>query len=94
MKSIFASAGGCIVERRLQIVFAQEPMEDAMGFVGPALVVREPVCLKTSGDGGAGFDRLLVESWLFAALGEACARADRHKDLRVTAMLSGDKPFE
>ena len=65
MKSIFASAGCWIIERRLQVVLTQEPTEDAIGFLGPAFVMREPVCLKTCSDGGAGFDGLLIETGLF-----------------------------
>ncbi len=66
MKSIFASAGGRIVKRNPQIVLAQEPAEDTMGFLGPAFLLREPVCLKASRDGGAGFDGLLIEASLLA----------------------------
>ena len=42
MKSIFASARCGIVKRYPQIVLAQEPTKDAMGFLSPALVVRQP----------------------------------------------------
>ena len=67
MKSVSASARGCIVERHLQIVLAEKPAEDAMGFLAPVLVVRQPVCLKTGRDCGAGFDRLLIEARLLFA---------------------------
>ena len=89
MQSIFASAGCGIVKRYLQIVLAQEPTEDTMGFLGPTFILSEPVCLKTSRDGGTGFDGLLIEARFLRALGEASAGADGHKDLLVTAVLSG-----
>src|SRR5580658_10891665 len=94
MKAIFASAGCWIVKRRLQVVLAQKPAEDAMGFVGPALIAGEPVRLKTSGDGGTGFDGLLIEAGLLRAPGEASVGADGHKYLRVTAVLRSDEPLQ
>src|SRR5208337_3578948 len=94
MQSIFASARCGIVKRYLQVVLAQEPAEDTMGFLGPTLILSEPICLKTGRDGGTGFNGLLIEARFLRALGEASAGADRYKDLRVTAVLSGHKPFE
>src|SRR5208337_181077 len=58
------------------------------------LILSEPICLKTGRDGGTGFNGLLIEARFLRALGEASAGADRYKDLRVTAVLSGHKPFE
>ena len=82
-----------IVERNLQIVLAQKPAEDALGFFKPLLSLRQPVGLQAGGDGGAGLDRLLIEARLLRALDKESAGTDGHKDLRVAAMLLGDKPF-
>ena len=94
MKSVFASACCCIVERHVQVVLAKKPAEDAMGFVEPVSVVRQPICLKTGGDCRAGLDRLLIEACLFFALFVGSVGADGNKNLCVTAVLGSYKPFE
>ena len=93
MKSVSASAGCCIVERHLQIVLAEKPAEDATALPQASALLRQPVYLKTGGDGGAGFDGLLIEARLLFAFGEESAGADGHKNLFVAAVLRGDKPL-
>ena len=94
MEPVSASARGCIVERYLQVVLAQEPLENTIGFFAPVFFVRQPVCLKASGDRGAGFDWLLIEAGSLRTLGECSTGANGHKNVAVTAVLDGYKPFE
>jgi len=69
VKSVPATASGCIVKRRLQIVLAEKPNEDAAGFCKPLHLAGEAFCFKTCRDGCTGFYRLLIEARLFFSLG-------------------------
>ena len=68
-----------IVERKLQIVVAQEPVESRPGFAAPAIVSGYAIRLQTGGHRARGFNRLLIEARLFATLAIKPLRADRHK---------------
>src|SRR5579862_1421894 len=94
MKSVFASACLGIVERHSEIVLAEEPIEYATGFNPPALLTRHLVCHKTSGDRGAGFNRLLIEARSLLAFAEDAVRAYGHKYLTVRPVLGIEKPLQ
>jgi hypothetical protein len=85
MQAIAASAGGGIVERDLQIVVAEEPIECAPRFLAPAILSRDAIGLQAGGDGGAGFDGLLIEAGLLGTLRIEAVRSDRDE----VALCSG-----
>ena len=81
MQPVAAAAGGRIVERKAQVVAAQEPLEGEPGFVQPVFVVRGAVGFDAGRHRGVGLDRLLVElGGRFAARIEAVA-ADRAEEV-------------
>src|ERR1035437_6405187 len=94
MKPVSASARLRIIKRNLQIVLAQKPAEDALGFIKPIALAGKPVDLQAGRNGCASLDRLLIEAGLLCALGKASAGTDRHKDVFVAAVLCGHKPFK
>src|SRR5205085_5165097 len=84
------STGQRIVERFLQLVLPQEPVERAIGFVGPLLVACQAPGIKAGRNGRKSFNRLLVEPGLFAAFAIEAVTADRGE----YAMLSGLDRYE
>src|SRR5260370_37701748 len=76
MQSVATSAGGGVVERNLQIVVAEEPVEGCPRIFSPTALSRGAISLQARRNGGAGFDGLLGEAPLLRFLGVAGRRAD------------------
>src|SRR5260370_23033816 len=76
MQSVASSAGGGVVERNLQIVVAEEPVEGCPRIFSPTALSRGAISLQARRNGGAGFDWLLVEAPFLPFLGVAAVRAD------------------
>jgi len=68
MKAVPATAADGIIKRKLQIIFAKEPVESRPGFAAPAVVASYAVRLQARGNRASGFDRLLIETGLFFTL--------------------------
>src|SRR5580698_5575956 len=94
MEAVSATARPCVVNRRVQIVFAEKPLEDLVGFFQPATLLRQPVDLKTGRDRCACLQWLLIEARLLASFNKESVGPDRHEYLFVVAVLLGHKPLE
>ena len=65
MQAVSTSAGRVIVERDLQVVISQEPIEGGPRLFPPAAFSRSAISLQASRYDGTSFDRLLIEARLF-----------------------------
>ncbi len=79
MQAVPAAASDGIIERKLQIVVAEEPVEGRPGFVAPAAVASYAIRLQTRRNRAGGFNRLLIEAGLFTILTVEALRTDRHE---------------
>src|SRR5260370_13060084 len=79
MQAAPTTAGDGIVESKLQIVVAKEPVERRPGFAVPAAVTSHAVRLQTGRNRTGGFNGLLIKSSFFATLTVKPLRTDRHK---------------
>src|ERR1700722_14870170 len=79
MQAVAAAAGDGIIERKLQIVVAEEPVEGRPGFVAPAAVSSNAVCLQARRNRTGSFKRLLIEAGLLATLAIETLRSNRYK---------------
>src|SRR5580693_4103565 len=68
MQAVPAAAGHGIIERKLQIVIAKEPIEGRPSLAAPTAVPGCAVGLQTSGDRASGLKWLLVETSFFFTL--------------------------
>src|ERR1700704_3555282 len=94
MQAVPAPASDRVIERQLQIIIAQKPVERRPGFAAPATVTGNPVRLQARRDSAGGFDRLLIEASLFATLPIKALRPDRYKVPVGLASLLGRQPIE
>ena len=77
MQTISTTTRSWIIDREVQIVVAEEPVEGAARFFVPALVCRDPVRFETSGYHGLSLNRLLIEPGTHAATPIKTVGADR-----------------
>lgn len=68
MQTITAAAARGVVEREMQVVPPQKPLEGSAGFLLPVFFSGEVVSLQTGRDHRLGLHRLLVEAGPFTAL--------------------------
>src|SRR5947208_12990403 len=79
MQAVSASPRVGIVERNLQVVISQKPIEGSPRFFPPASLSRCKIGLQTCGNYCAGFDRLLIEASLFCFLRVEAVRSDGYE---------------
>src|SRR5260370_12595741 len=79
MQSVASSAGGGVVERNLQVVVAEEPVESCPRIFTPTALSRCAISLQARRNGGAGFDGLLVEAPFLRLLGVEALGADSNE---------------
>src|ERR1700728_5232055 len=94
MKPVAAAAGFGIIERKLEIVVAKEPVESRPGCSAPAPVASHTVSLQTRRNCARGFDRLLIEASLFAILTIETLGTDRYEMAAGFATLRFHQPIE
>src|ERR1700690_926674 len=94
MQAVTTSAGAGIVEGDLQVVVAEEPIERGPGFFAPARVFGDAIGLQIGGNGGAGFDGLLIEAGFLGFLGVEAERAYWDEVAFVSAALHCRLPIE
>src|SRR5208282_478405 len=94
MKPIAAAASDAIIKRKLQIVFAKEPVERRPGFVSPATITSCAERLQTRRYGAGRFNRLLIEAGLFPALAIKALRPNRRKVAVCFAALRFSEPVQ
>ena len=68
MQTIAASAGRRVVDREVQVVAAEKPLEGAAGFPVPAFFSGDPVGFQAGRDHCLRLHWLLIEAGAFAAL--------------------------
>src|SRR5512142_2309555 len=68
MQAIAAAAGRWVVDREMQVVAAEEPLEGAASFLVPAFFSGDPLSLQAGRDHRLRLHRLLIEAGPFAAL--------------------------
>src|SRR5580692_2934081 len=88
MQAVPAAAGHGIIERKLQIVIAKEPIEGRPSLAAPTAVPGYAVGLQAGGNRSGGLQRLLIEAGLFTTLAVEALRPDRYKVAIGFAMLS------
>src|SRR4030081_2225588 len=76
VQAVAASTGAGIVERNLQVVISQKPIESGPRLFPPAAPSRCKIRLKTCRNYRAGLDGLLVETSLFGFLRVEALRSD------------------
>src|SRR5205823_10883781 len=81
-----------IVERNLQVVIFQKPIEGSPRFFPPASLSRCKIGLQTCGNYCAGFDRLLIEASLFCFLRVEAVRSDGYEVTPDFATLNCCQP--
>ena len=79
MQSVSATAGGRIVDRQVEIVAPEEPVEGTARFFVPTLVCRDPVRFETSRYHGLSLNRLLIEPGTRTATLIKTVGADGHE---------------
>src|SRR5260370_40023436 len=94
MQSVASSAGGGVVERNLQIVVAEAPVEGGPRIFSPTALSRGAISLQARRNGGAGFDGLLVEAPFLRFLGVAAVRADWDEVALHLAALNLGQPIQ
>src|ERR1039458_10782227 len=94
MKTVPATAGNGIIERKLQIVVAKKPVKSRPGSVAPAAVTGYAKRLQARRNSAGGFNRLLIEAGFFTALAIKALRADGHEVAVGFATLSFHKPIQ
>ena len=92
MQAVSASTGVGIVERNLQVVISQKPIESTPRIFPPASPSRCKIGLQTCGNYCAGFDRLLVEASLFRVLRVEAVRSDGYEVTLYFATLNRYQP--
>src|SRR5580698_6028231 len=94
MQSIAAATCDGIIKRKLQVVISQEPVERRPSFASPPVVTRHPVSLQTSRHCASGFNGLLIETCLFAALVIKALRTNGYEMTVGFAMLRRQEPIQ
>src|SRR5579884_1633148 len=94
MKTISTASAAGIVQRGLQVVIPEEPIEGRPCLSQPTVICRGTIGFQTSRDGCASFDRLLIKASLVARLTVETERANRNKVAVHAATLLGYKPLE
>src|SRR5277367_3986083 len=94
MKAVAASAGFGIVQWKLEVIGAQEPVESRPGLGAPAAVAGYAVSLQTCGNRAGGLDRLLIEAGLFATLAIETLGADGHEVAPDFVTLASHQPIQ
>src|ERR1700722_17335216 len=94
MQAIATAATDGIVERKLEIVVAKEPVESRPGFAAPAGVASDAVGQQRRRDRTRGLNRLLIEASLFTAAAIEAVRPDGDEVTVDFAMLHAGEPIE
>jgi len=94
MQAVPAAAGDGIIERKLQIVVAEKPVESGPCLNAPAFVATYPIRSETCRNGASGLNGLLIESRLCSALVIKALRSDRYKVVVGLAMLHCQEPIQ
>src|SRR5256885_9110003 len=79
VQAVAASSGAGIVERNLQVVISQKPIESGPRLFPPAAISRGKISLQTRGNDCASLDGLLVEARLFGFLRVEAVRSDGYE---------------
>src|SRR5256885_7394692 len=79
VQAVAASTGAGIVERNLQVVISQKPIESGPRLFPPAALSRCKISLQTCRNYRTGLDGLLVETSLFGFLRVEAVRSDGHE---------------
>ena len=77
MQTISSTARRRVVNRKIKIVAAEEPVESAPRLLVPVLVARDPMRFEASGHHGLSFHRLLIEAGAFTAAAVTFYAVDR-----------------
>src|SRR5882724_13328191 len=93
MQAIPTTTRRRVVERQVQVVAAQKPIEGSFRLLMPELFARHAISFEAGRDRRLGFDGLLVETRPLAAAGVDLARSNRHKMTRLRA-LNASQPAE
>src|SRR5690348_5629679 len=94
MQTILASARGGIVERNLQVVISEKPIERSPRLFPPATFSRCAIGLQGCCNDRAGFDGLLVEASLFRFLRIETVRSDGYEVAFYFATLNRRQPIQ
>src|SRR5258705_8104772 len=94
MQPVAATAGYGIIQRKLQIVVAQKPVECRPSFVAPAAVASHSVRFETGRNRACSFNWLLIEARLFATFAIEPLRPNRYKVAVDFAVLCFQEPIE
>src|SRR5438270_497541 len=92
VQAVAASAGAGIVERNLQVIISQKPIESGPRLFPPAALSRCKVSLQTGGNYRASLDGLLVEAGLFSFLRVEAVRSDGYEVTLYFATLNRCQP--
>ncbi len=76
VETVAAAARGDVVKWPTEIVASEEPIEGAAGFGEPGGIIGGLVGFDAGGNGGLGFDGLLVEFGAFLSAREKAVGAD------------------
>src|SRR5579863_6157720 len=79
MQAVPTSAGCGVIQRQLQVVVAEEPIESRPRCTAPLDVTGYTVRLQASRNRACGFERLLIETRLLTTPAIEALRADRNK---------------
>src|SRR5204863_5364161 len=94
MQTVSTSAGRVIVERDLQVVVSQEPIEGGPGLFPPTTFSGSAISLQASRHDGTCFDRLLIEARFFRFPRIEAMLPDRHKMTFYFATLNRPQPIQ
>src|SRR5260370_22908585 len=93
MQTVSTSARRAIVERDLQVVISQEPIEGGPRLFPPTAFSRSAISLQASRHHGTSFDRLLIEARLFRFPRIEAMLPDRPKMTFYFAALNRPHPI-
>src|SRR3990172_5475746 len=68
MQTVSTTACHRVVDRKVQVITPEEPLEGTSGFLAPALVSCDPGCFEAGGYHGLSLHRLLIEPGTLTAL--------------------------
>src|SRR5713226_8837969 len=94
MQAVPATPGDRIIQGKLQIVVAQEPVEGRPGFTAPAAVAGHAIGFEARRNRAGGFNRLLIEAGSFTILAIEPLRSDGYKVAIDLAVLRFREPIQ
>src|ERR1700722_5305108 len=94
MQPISAAAGDGVIQRDLQVIVTEEPVEPIPGLFAPTVVTCDSVGDKTRGHRACSLNRLLIEAGSLSILMIEALRTYWYEVVVCFAMLNFRKPVK